>query len=73
MRVHTQGSGKLTEKPQTPPKTQYDPLEPDEPVPGIPLPPDSSPQPPAPITEPGQPEPIKDPTPTGPTRLSGEN
>ena len=58
------------EKPKVPPTTSYDPLDPEEPTPTpVPLPPDSNPQPNAPVREPDQPLPVLDPQPSEPTRL----
>jgi len=61
------------EKPEIPPVTPHDPLEPEIPNPApIPLPPDTNPQPQAPVREPdAPPPPITDPTPPEPTRLIG--
>ncbi len=58
-----------TNKPDIPPTTPYDPLDPDHLPDSIPLPPDSLPQPREPVREPEQPEPITDPEPREPTRL----
>jgi hypothetical protein len=64
--VHLQ---RLIEKPDIPPTTPYDPSDPAQ-VPGsIPLPPDTNPQPQAPVREPDQPPPITDPSTPEPTRL----
>ena len=52
---------------ETPPRTPYDPLDPDQDP--IPLPPDSIPQPREPVREPDKPVPIDDPKPHEPTRL----
>jgi hypothetical protein len=53
--------------PETPPKTPYNPLDPDQAP--IPLPPDSIPQPREPVREPDQPVPIDDPKRQEPPRL----
>ena len=57
----------IVDSPETPPKTPYDPLDPDQDP--IPLPPDSNPRPPEPVREPERPVPIDDPKPREPTRL----
>ena len=59
----------LNEKPDIPPTSPYDPNDPAETPGSIPLPPDSNPQPQAPVREPDQPPPITDPSTPEPTRL----
>jgi len=57
------------EKPDIPPTTPYDPRDPDQDPAPIPLPPDTSRQPQAPVREPDQPTPITEPSTPEPTRL----
>jgi hypothetical protein len=52
-------------KPDISPTTPYDPSNPDQTPDPVPLPPDSSPQPQAPVREPDQPPPIVGPVYTG--------
>ena len=59
----------FSEKPDIPPTTPYDPGDLDEVPETIPLPPDSNPQPRAPVREPDQAPPITDPSSPEPTRL----
>jgi len=57
------------DKPNLPPTSPHDPLDPERDPSIIPLPPDTNPQPREPVREPDDPVPVVDPEPREPTRL----
>lgn len=56
--------------PDVQPTTPHDPEHPDDDPDSLPLPPDSNPQPAAPVREPNDHPPIEDPSMPEPTRLA---